>query len=221
MRKFPANSLEVFKNRIESSIQISFNKVLQRDKGPELHKSLKVPSSSNSFGFPNANCQSLPQITADLPLIPLNGREGKLLFYCHSSLWKLCLLSLSNNDIYIHEGGYCKEKTQHSWNVSPLLSHYNHTHNISDTKGVGGQTGVSTPANNTATTAECPTINSILMLLYLPWDSNTSHRIPQDCCPQAAQLQMPISSLSCHLCFSPTAINWKFPWPSPPAWLVC
>lgn len=77
LKKFPANPLEVFKNRIESSIKISFNKVLQKDNGTELHKPLKVSSSSNfakasnsnSFSFPSANCHPLPQIKADPPLL--------------------------------------------------------------------------------------------------------------------------------------------------------
>lgn len=54
MRKFPANPPEVFKNRMESSIKISFNKVLQRDKETELHNPLKVPSSSNSARASNS-----------------------------------------------------------------------------------------------------------------------------------------------------------------------
>lgn len=83
MRNFPANSLEVFKNRIESSIKIGFNKVLQRYKETKLPKPPKIPSSSNSakasdsnsFSFPNANCYSLPQIQAD-PLLS-EQQKGK------------------------------------------------------------------------------------------------------------------------------------------------
>lgn len=62
MRKFPANPPEVFKNRMESSIKISSNKVLQRDKGTELHNPLKalpapiLPKLPILFhSFPNAN----------------------------------------------------------------------------------------------------------------------------------------------------------------------
>lgn len=62
MRKFPANPPEVFKNRMESSIKIRFNEVLQRDKGTELHNPLKVlpalilPKLPILFqNFPNAN----------------------------------------------------------------------------------------------------------------------------------------------------------------------
>ena len=84
LRKFPAKPLEVFKNRIESSIKSSFNKVLHRDKGTELHKSLWGPSSSNSaksfqFSF-SANCHSLP-FQKRLILFPHSSecQGGKLL----------------------------------------------------------------------------------------------------------------------------------------------
>lgn len=106
LRKFPANPLEVFKSRVESSIKISSNKVLQRDKGTELHKPLKVPSSSNSAkasssnsfqGFPNANCYDSLQLKADPPPTHLNVREEKLLLYGWVLLVKTLLSSLENS----------------------------------------------------------------------------------------------------------------------------